>query len=228
MVAKLILAFNDNVQKEIPIDRETITIGRAAHSDIHIDNLAVSHNHAKILTILNDSFVEDVGSTNGTFVNNQRIVKHALKNGDVIRIVKHTLTYLKEGEIEAGNNFDKTMIIRPGSQSSLLPQQGHTSDGTTDHHSNHSESLPEAVIQVLTGPNTGKELLLTKALTTIGKPGVQVAVVTKRPNGYYLTHVEGNRLPIVNGTPIGTQAHALTDHAIIELAGIKLEFFYKL
>jgi hypothetical protein len=78
---------------------------------------------------------------------------------------------------------------------------------------------------VLTGPSTGKELVLNKALTTLGKPGVQVAVITKRPQGYFITHVEGQQHPVVNGQSVGAQAHGLNDHDVIELAGVKMEFY---
>ena len=79
-------------------------------------------------------------------------------------------------------------------------------------------------IQILTGPSAGKELELVKNLTTLGKPGVQVAVITRRPQGYFITHVEGKH-PIVNGESIGAQAHRLQDHDVVELAGVKMEFF---
>ena len=87
--------------------------------------------------------------------------------------------------------------------------------------------LREAVIQVLSGAAAGRTLDLTKNLTTIGKPGLQVAVITKRPNGYFITHVEGATYPTLNGASLGPQAHALNDHDLIEIAGVKMEFFYK-
>ena len=77
------------------------------------------------------------------------------------------------------------------------------------------------------GPGVGKELELTKNLTTLGKPGVQVAVITRRPQGYFITHVEGTVFPVVNGKTLDSQAHALNDHDVIELAGVKMEFFVK-
>jgi hypothetical protein len=84
-----------------------------------------------------------------------------------------------------------------------------------------------AAIQILSGANAGKEMELIKALTTLGKPGVQVAVITKRPQGYFITHVEGVTFPILNGKLLDAQAHPLGDHDIVELAGVKMEFFYK-
>ena len=86
---------------------------------------------------------------------------------------------------------------------------------------------PLGAIQLLSGANAGKELELTKPLTTLGKPGVQVAVLTRRPQGYFITHVEGAKRPAVNGQEIGAAPHSLKDHDVIELAGIKMEFFLK-
>ena len=88
-------------------------------------------------------------------------------------------------------------------------------------------SAPLAALQLLSGANAGKELDLTKPLTTLGKPGVQVAVITRRPQGFFITHVEGASFPVVNGKILDAQAHSLSDHDVIELAGIKMEFFLK-
>jgi hypothetical protein len=85
----------------------------------------------------------------------------------------------------------------------------------------------EAAIQVLSGAAAGRTLDLTKNLTTIGKPGVQVAVITRRPNGFFITHVEGAAFPTINGATLGGQAQQLNDHDLIEIAGVKMEFFFK-
>ena len=88
-------------------------------------------------------------------------------------------------------------------------------------------ALPLGAIQILSGGNAGKEMELTKTLTTLGKPGVQVAVIARRPHGYFITHVEGASRPVVNGKTLDAQAHQLADHDVIELAGTKMEFFLK-
>ena len=90
-----------------------------------------------------------------------------------------------------------------------------------------AEAQPLAALQLLTGPNAGKEIELVKNLTTLGKPGVQVAVITRRPQGYFITHVEGANFPVLNGKAIDAQARQLNDHDVIELAGVKMEFFLK-
>ena len=88
-------------------------------------------------------------------------------------------------------------------------------------------SLPLGAIQILSGNNAGKELELTKGLTTLGKPKIQVAVIARRPQGYFITHVEGETFPVINGISVGAQAQALKDYDVIELAGIKMTFFLK-
>lgn len=232
MPAKLILSLNNSVLGEYPLDKERIVLGRKAENDIQVDNLAVSGQHAAIITILSDSFLEDLESTNGTYVNGKLVKKHALKNGDVITIGKHELKYVNDEATEE-DDFEKTMIIRPGmtghaaaaakaeEQAPSAPAGG---SGPSAAAPAGDGQTPAGKIQVLSGPGAGKELELKKALITLGRPGVQVAVITRRPQGYFITHVEGKQ-PVVNGSSIGSQAHALKDHDVIELAGVKMEFF---
>lgn len=228
-MAKLILSMDGLVLKEIVLTKERTTIGRKPHNDIQIDNLAISGEHAVVITILNDSFLEDLGSTNGTFVNGQSIKKHFLQNGDTIELGKYRLKYLNEATQQADPaDFEKTMILRPGAMPKAPEAAAPSVTPPTQPAAPASQpTLPLGVIQVLTGGNAGKELELTKTLTTLGKPGVQVAVIARRPHGYFITHVEGANFPIVNGTTLDAQAHALSDHDVIVLAGIKMEFFLK-
>src|SRR5467141_3414459 len=213
-MAKLILSMDGLVLKEIALTKERTTIGRKPHNDIQIDNLAVSGEHAVIVTILQDSFLEDLGSTNGSVVHGQPIKKHFLQNSDIIELGKYKLKYVNEtvtGQAKAAD-FEKTMVLRPGPvrSATLAPA-----------------APPAAAVQLLSGANAGKELDLTKPLTTLGKPGVQVAVITRRPQGFFITHVEGASFPVVNGKTLDAQAHSLNDHDVIELAGVKMEFFLK-
>ncbi|MBN8473488.1 FHA domain-containing protein [Sulfuritalea sp.] len=253
-MAKLILSMETTMLKEIPLNKERTTIGRKPHNDIQIDNLAISGEHAVVITILNDSFLEDLGSTNGTFVNGQSVKKHFLKNGDTIELGKYRLKYVAELPQQTGSaDFEKTMILRPGATTSAppapapqaappaaptpaaAPPAAHTatSPGMAPHVAPTSTPAPAAAamplgaIQILSGGNAGKEMELVKTLTTLGKPGVQVAVIARRPHGYFITHVEGATFPVVNGAALGTQAHQLGDHDVIELAGTKMEFFLK-
>ncbi len=221
-MAKLILSMDGLVLKEIPLNKERMTIGRKASNDIQIDNLAISGEHAAVVTILNDSFLEDLNSTNGTLVNGQPAKKHFLKNGDVIELGKYKLKYVAEPVAHAeATDFEKTMILRPGEVPAAVAEVG-GAPGEASPAPAHGAS-----IQVLSGANAGRELELTKTLTTLGKAGVQVAVIARRPHGYFITHVEGTQYPVVNGRAIDAQAHPLGDHDIIEIAGVKMEFFLK-
>jgi pSer/pThr/pTyr-binding forkhead associated (FHA) protein len=279
-MAKLILSMDGLVLKEIPLTKERTTIGRKPHNDIQIDNLAVSGEHAVIVTILNDSFLEDLGSTNGTVVNGGAVKKHFLQNNDVIELGKYKLKFVGEAAPAAGAekaDFEKTMVLRPsamkaaaeqaramaaaggGAQAAAVAQRaaavqaaGQSAQAAGVADKDAAKPAPAAApatapaaapaaspapaarpaqplgaIQLLSGGNAGKELELTKPLTTLGKPGVQVAVLTRRPQGYFITHVEGAARPNVNGQQIGPAPHALKDHDVIELAGVKMEFFLK-
>ena len=240
-MAKLILSMDGLVLKEISLSKERTTIGRKAHNDIQIDNLAVSGEHGVIVTILNDSFLEDLGSTNGTLVNGQPIKKHFLQPNDVIELGKYKLKYINEApKVAAAADFEKTMVLRPGSMPKPSPAAAPAAAPKVDGDMTQKNpgaapaaAAPAATparqgaIQLLSGANVGKELILTKALTTLGKPGVQVAVITRRPQGFFITHVEGASFPVVNGKALDAQAHPLNDHDVIEIAGTKMEFFYK-
>ena len=297
-MAKLILSMDGQVLKEIQLSKERTTIGRKPLNDVQIDNLAVSGEHAVIVSVLDDCFLEDLGSTNGTQVNGQAVKKHFLQNNDVIELGKYKLKYVKEATQPAAAapavekaDFEKTMVLRPSAMRAAAEQAkamaaagapAATADamraaavrqaavsaaesGIADKDAKAAPaaaaaesvapkpapkpaapptpSVPAAAaaapvaaagpkpqiaaIQLLSGANAGKELELSKPLTTLGRPGVQVAVLTRRPQGYFITHVEGAQQPVVNGQAIGTAPHALKDHDLIELAGVKMEFFLK-
>jgi predicted component of type VI protein secretion system len=271
-MAKLILSLDGQVIKEFTLTKERSTIGRKPHNDIQIDNLAVSGEHAIIMTILNDSFLEDLGSTNGTLVNGQPVKKHFLQSNDVVEIGKYKLKYVNEAPASMSQaEFEKTMVLRApvsGNKAETTAEIKADIKALTDTQNDVPQSaklsdtvinaqvavapagVPKAAsapapapaatvpaatampaglgtVQILSGPNAGKELPLLKPLTTLGKPGVQVAVIAKRPQGYFITHVEGANFPAVNGKMLDAQAHALNDHDIIELAGVKMEFFLK-
>lgn len=351
-MSKIILSMDGRVLKEYPLDKERLTIGRKPENDIHIDNLAVSGRHAAVVTILNDSFLEDLGSTNGTLVNGSPVQKHFLQNNDLIEIGKYKMKYIVEKAMHAEeeSDMDKTMVIRKPAKPAA-PAPGvvdKSADGTlnvapaaaaasakpavpvapvapvaaplakpvvevdranvgmpamstpkplvppvTPASAAPAQPAPPAAvqstppvtpaaekpviptvavkpaalaptpaapamaakpaspaaavaaapaaataaaagavtalaaIQILSGPNAGKEMDLAKTLTTLGKPGVQVAVITRRPHGYFITHVEGADFPTVGGEKLDAQPRQLKDHDIIELAGVKMEFFVK-
>jgi len=293
-MARLILSLDNQVLAEYNMTKERYTVGRLPDNDVRIDNPAVSGHHSLIINILNDSFLEDLNSTNGTYVNGKLIKKHALQHGDVITIGHHQLRFSDQQAPETEQDeFEKTMVIPTGQQNAdqlamaekaadqavaaavddgtddeiaesvkLDPEEAaaleddvpaaapeappappappaakieekaepvaHSATMTGIDPSQAPNALPLAKLQVLSGAFAGRELELTKALTTLGRPGVQVAAITRRAEGYYIVHVESGKeddFPLVNGQPIGAQARKLSDNDVVQLAGVKMGFF---
>ena len=245
-MARLILSLDDQVLAEYNMTKERYTIGRLPDNDVRIDNPAVSGHHSLIINILNDSFLEDLNSTNGTYVGGKLVKKHALQNGDVITIGHHQLRFVDQQAADPEQEeFEKTMVIsqtRPDPEKiqaaadALERASGRTeaaeataaSTATSAISSPGAAALPTAKLQVLSGNFAGRELELTKALTTLGRPGVQVAAITRRAEGFYIVHVESGpdgKKPTVNGEPVSGQARKLNDNDVVELAGVKMGFF---
>lgn len=229
---KLILSFEGTVLKSVAVGNDKITIGRKPENDIQVDNLAVSSQHAAVTREGNDIVLEDLNSTNGTIVNGQMITRHILKNFDVIELGKHKIKFVSE---VTPAQMEKTMVMRrpvipsaPGAAPAAPPPPPAAAPAAAAQPAPAAAAtVPEGALQVLTGPAAGKTLDLTKNLTKVGSAGVQVSVITRRPNGYYITHVEGTGFPLVNGSPIGPHAVQLHDQDTIEIAGTKMSFFYK-
>lgn len=282
-MARLFLSLDNQVLAEYNMTKERYTVGRLPDNDVRIDNPAVSGHHSLIINILNDSFLEDLNSTNGTYVNGKLIKKHALQHGDVITIGHHQLRFSDQQATEnEQDEFEKTMVIPTGQQNAeqlakaekaaeaaaeaarqeaesdsesvseaaaaaavrLDPEEAAALDDTPPpaqeervrptstltgiDPSQAPNALPLAKLQVLSGAFAGRELELTKALTTLGRPGVQVAAITRRAEGYYIVHVESGKeddYPLVNGEPTGAQARKLADNDVVQLAGVKMGFF---
>ncbi|HEX4052165.1 MAG TPA: FHA domain-containing protein [Steroidobacteraceae bacterium] len=249
-MARLVLSLDGSVLAEYNMNRERYTIGRLPDNDIRIDNSAVSGHHSLIINILNDSFLEDLNSTNGTYVNGKLIKKHALQHGDVITAGHHQLRFVEDDEAQQ-DEFEKTLVIQPSARPVEKIRAAVSEAKLSDTQSGIRASAPnanavnanailrrtlangtsapkKAKLQVLSGAFAGRELELNKALTTLGRPGVQVAAITRRSEGYFIVHVDGegeNSFPLVNGAPIGPQARRLADNDVIQLAGVKMGFF---
>jgi pSer/pThr/pTyr-binding forkhead associated (FHA) protein len=229
-MARLILSLDGTVLAEYNMNKERYTIGRLPDNDIRIDNPAVSGHHSLIINILNDSFLEDLNSTNGTYVNGKLIKKHALQHGDVITAGHHQLRFVEDDEAQQ-DEFEKTMVIQPSARPVERIRAAVSEAGTTGARrtlGNGTPAIKKAKLQVLSGAFAGRELELTKALTTLGRPGVQVAAITRRAEGYFIVHVDSEgdeNFPLVNGAKIGAQARKLSDNDVIQLAGVKMGFF---
>ncbi len=247
-MARLILSLDGQVMAEYNMNKERYTVGRLPDNDIRIDNAAVSGHHSLVINILNDSFLEDLNSTNGTYVNGKLIKKHALQHGDVITVGHHQLRFMEDDEQQ--DEFEKTMVIQPSArpmQALRAAAEAAEAAASANHPgapngagapASASASAPAkpapaptprpAKLQVLSGAFAGRELELTKTLTTLGRPGVQVAAITRRANGYYIVHVDADKpdhFPVVNGAAIGAQPTLLRDNDVIQLAGVKMGFF---
>jgi predicted component of type VI protein secretion system len=240
-MARLVLSLDGQALAEYNMSKERYTIGRLPDNDIRIDNPAVSGHHALIINILNDSFLEDLNSTNGTYVNGKIVKKHAMQHGDVITVGHHSLRFIDSEADEPADEFEKTMVISSREAANLkvpgmtvreaapATSQPAAAPAAANPFSFSAGVLPKAKLQVLSGQFAGRELELVKTLTTLGRPGVQVAAITRRADGFYIVHVESGRegdFPLVNGVAIGPQARKLQDNDVVQLAGVKMGFFF--
>lgn len=234
-MAKLILTLDNTILGEYPIVKARTVIGRRSVSDIHLDHLAVSGEHAAILQIDDDYYLEDINSTNGTRINGTLVKKHLMQHNDVVEIGRYKLRFLSEQASNHENQYPTSSDI----EDLASKPQGQVEGGLANAQENNVPPLPKvrnettdsqgidtllAKVKVLNGSNSGRELTINKAMTTLGKVGSQVAVITKRPHGYFISHIEGKVFPLLNGISIGSQSVALHSQDVIELAGVKMEF----
>jgi hypothetical protein len=228
-MGKLVVSLDGVVIKEVQITKDKTTLGRRPYNDIVIDNLAVSGEHAVLQMVGSDVFIEDLNSTNGTYINGKAVKKQLLAHNDTVEVGKYKIKFM----VEDGTDYEKTMIMKPGSMSaSGAAQPGHTTPSrasgfgglTGAAASGTSGNVGPATIRVMNGAAAGREVVLTKVVTTVGKPGVQVASITKRPTGYVLAHVEGAARPTVNSTPLAGETVSLKNGDVIELAGTQMQF----
>lgn len=245
-MGKLVVSLEGVIIKEVPLTKEKTTLGRRPYNDIVIDNLAVSGEHAALQKVGADTFIEDLNSTNGTYINGKSIKRQMLVHNDTIEVGKYKIQYL----FEPGSDFERTMIMRASSQPAAYASAGPArspvaanaasaaAGGASDSQpatlspagglgsgfGTLGSSMAPASIKVLNGAAAGRQVTLTKVVTTVGKPGIQVASITKRPGGYVFAHVEGAQRPTVNGnTLIGESVH-LKNGDVIELAGTQMQF----
>jgi pSer/pThr/pTyr-binding forkhead associated (FHA) protein len=212
---KMIVSIDGVVIKEVQLTKDRTTLGRRPYNDIVIDNLAVSGEHAVLQMTGSDVFLEDLSSTNGTYVNGKAVKKQLLQNSDTVEIGKYKIKYVNEA---AGPTFEKTMIIKAGS----LPPMPAKAPAPAQPGGDAAPA--SATIKVLSGAAAGRSVPLVKVVTTIGKPGVAVAAITKRPHGFVVAHVEGTSKPTLNGAAIGAEPVTLKSGDMLELAGTQMQF----
>ncbi|HPO19129.1 MAG TPA: FHA domain-containing protein [Rubrivivax sp.] len=219
-MGKLVVSLDGVVIKEVQITKDKTTLGRRPYNDIVIDNLAVSGEHAVLQMVGNDVFIEDLNSTNGTYINGKAIKKQLLAHNDTVEIGKYKIKYLTDEPAD----YEKTQVVRPGSGT---PAFGPTQPPSSGFGALGVGNTGAASIKVLSGAASGREVALTKVVTTVGKPGVQVASITRRPSGYVFAHVEGSARPVVNGTPLASDSVPLHNGDVIELAGTQMQFIQR-
>lgn len=210
---KMIVSIDGVVIKEVQLTQERTTLGRRPYNDIVIDNLAVSGEHAVLHMHEGAVEIEDLDSTNGTYVNAKAVQREPLRSGDIVEIGKYKIRFLNE---TTGEGFERTVAVKPRMEPSALAPRPVAEPAPAP--------AATAMIRVLTGVATGREVALTKVVTTIGKPGVAVASITRRLHGYVLAHIEGTDMPHLNGAAIGTDPVPLKTGDQLELAGTTMQF----
>lgn len=215
-MATIILA-KDGIDLQVfPLQKARTTIGRRTYNDIVIDAVGISGEHAVIALLLNEAFFEDLDSTNGSQLNGQPVKKHFLQDGDVIELGTHAIRYCAdEDNLSAPAAVVSTSAIQDGlgdMRQTTVPSQSAPGGAS------------RAVIRILKGVGAGKEVPLTKPMTTIGRPGIQVAVLARTQRGFSLTHIEGTVPALVNGTSIGAMTRMLAKGDLIEMSGAEMVF----
>lgn len=213
---KLIVSLDGAIIKEVQLSKDRTTVGRRPYNDVVIDNLAVSGEHAMLQLRPEGVVLEDLHSTNGTYVNGKAVKRQLLDNGDTIEIGKYRLKFIADAP---ASQFEKTVMIKSGSAAGVAPPKSAAAASPSAEG-----PLPRAIIKVLSGAAAGREVPLVKVVTTIGKPGIAVAAITRRPQGYLLAHVDGDQPPMLNGEPVSSEPTALKDGDQLELAGTRMEF----
>lgn len=234
-MAKLIIKLNNEVVDHIDLKQGDMKIGRKPGCEIVLDNLAVSGEHANIFTIGEDSFIQDLSSTNGTFINNKRVAKHHLRNGDAVSIGQHTLVYLHESAraaaSEGSDDFAKTVVISPTPPSPAplaVPaamRVNATPVATETPFSANDRQV--AALTIMNGKISGRRIELTKAITNLGKTGKPAGIIARTHDGYLLRAASEEEKPKLNGRAVGGEGSRLRNGDIIEVAGTRLQFYLK-
>jgi len=207
---KITVMMDGAVHSEVTLTKERTTIGRRPYNDVVIENLTVSGEHAVLIMEGKQVSVEDLHSTNGTYIDGKAVKRQVLRHGNVMDMGKYKVKF--EASVE--DDFDKTMMYKPraAAPAAAMPQAPLT--------------MPElrGSIKVLSGAAAGREMALTKVVTTVGKPGVSVAAVTQRRHNFFVHHVEGNDRMTLNGDVVGAEPVVLKHGDRIMLAGTEMQF----
>ncbi len=221
-MAKLVLSSGGSVMFQCFIDKERLVVGRDPGNQIVIDDPSVSREHAAIIAVGNDHILEDLGSANGTFVNGTRMPRRILQHGDVVEFGAFHLRYLN-AKTATDVELDRTMLI----EGIAVAQAGRPANGGPLPMARTRASrinFPNGRVHMVSGPRAGTAIALDRVVAAFGKRGRCSALLVRRPQGYFLAHVEGRRVPRVNGQPAGKEARRLEDGDVIEVADEKFRF----
>ena len=211
-MSTLTLSFKGKVLKVFPSLDGSMTLGSDPGCEIHIDSLALSPQHTQIDTHNNQSSIRDLNSEQGTFVGNTKVEgTQILKDGDVIRVGKHTLKYTFAEETSVNkNNLAKNL-----SEDSPIQMQAQGEE----------QEKTQGWLQIMNGANLGKTMSLNKSMTNLGKPGISTAVITKRQQGYFISQLEGNHPLLIKDQELGEKSLQLVDGDTIQIGNIKMQFY---
>jgi pSer/pThr/pTyr-binding forkhead associated (FHA) protein len=208
-LSKLTLSFKGKVLKVFPILKGSMTLGSDPSCTIYIDSLAIQPQHAEINTSNNESAIRDLNTEEGTFIGQTKIEGlHPLKDGDVIRVGKHTLAYAYSEDITSEN--EAVVENLPAEESPIKME---------------AQEKTQGWLQIMNGSNLGKTMSLNKSMTNLGKPGVSTAVITKRSDGYFISQLEGNHPLLIKNEELGDRSLQLRDGDTIQIGNIKMQFY---
>ncbi len=218
MAVKIIVLKDDKPVEQVAIEYDKTSIGRRAECDISIKDPAVSGSHAEIEFVGNGYILRDLGSTNGVHVRGRQIKEHALKNDDLITIGEHQLkVQISDGAAPPKKRADAAQEEEAKRDVTEIRKQPPQKAAQVDGY-----------LKYVKGDQVGETVKLEEALVTIGVPGIQVAAVSKRPQGHFIIHVDGgkdrNKTPIVNSEEIGFKSRKLEVGDLIEVADLQLEY----
>jgi pSer/pThr/pTyr-binding forkhead associated (FHA) protein len=196
LTARLVISQGDALMQVVTIDKEAMTIGRRPYNDICLDDLTVSGEHAVVRTINGERFILDLNSRNGSAVNSITVEKQLLVDGDIIDIGAFRLKFVIERQNPLLDRLDKGQPLE----------------------------ATNAQVTQINGRSRGKVVSLSQPITSLGKAGAHVAAIAKRNGGFYLTHIEGLTVPLINGEPAGIGSHLLKEGDAIELGGTMYRF----
>jgi pSer/pThr/pTyr-binding forkhead associated (FHA) protein len=217
---KMIVSIDGVVIREVQVTKDRTSVGRRPYNDVVIDNLAVSGEHAVLQMSGNEVYLEDLNSTNGTFVNGKAVKKQLLNDSDMVEIGKYKIKYVNEATSGAVDKAIMSLSSHPAELSTTASAE----PAAAAAPAGEAGFSGAAAIKVLSGAAAGREVALVKVVTTIGKPGVAVAAITKRPHGFVVVHVEGSNKPTLNGIKIDAEPVLLSHGDVLELAGTKMQF----